>query len=71
MLTGKLPFSGSAAELMYQHQHAALPVEKLKSVPKPLITLVQTLLAKDPNQRFQTREIGLFGGCSARAYVLS
>jgi TolB-like protein/Tfp pilus assembly protein PilF len=35
MLSGKLPFQGSAAELMYQHQHAPLPSEKLKSVPAP------------------------------------
>jgi serine/threonine protein kinase/Flp pilus assembly protein TadD len=54
MLSGKLPFSGSAAELMYQHQHADLPIEKLKNVPLPAIALLQVLLAKDPNQRFQT-----------------
>jgi serine/threonine protein kinase/Flp pilus assembly protein TadD len=54
MLSGKPPFSGSAAELMYQHQHAEPPIEKLKGVPKPIITLLQVLLAKDPNQRFQT-----------------
>jgi serine/threonine protein kinase len=35
MLSGKLPFQGSAAELMYQHQLAPLPSEKLKSVPAP------------------------------------
>jgi serine/threonine protein kinase len=53
MLSGKLPFSGSAAEVMYQHQHADLPIEKLKSVPAPVIALLQVLLAKDPSQRFQ------------------
>jgi serine/threonine protein kinase len=55
MLSGKLPFSGSAAELMYQHQHAEPPIEKLKNVPVPVIVLLQVLLAKDPNQRFQSR----------------
>jgi serine/threonine protein kinase len=53
-LTGKLPFCGSAAELMYQHQHAEPSIEKLKSIPAPAIALLQVLLAKDPNQRFQT-----------------
>jgi serine/threonine protein kinase len=54
MLSGKLPFQGSPAELMYQHQHAALPTEKLKGVPAPIVTLLQILLAKDPEQRFQS-----------------
>ena len=54
MLVGKLPFQGSAAELMYQHQHAALPTEKLRSVPAPIIALLEVLLAKDPGQRFQS-----------------
>jgi serine/threonine protein kinase len=29
MLTGQAPFRGSSAEVMYQHQHAPLPVEQL------------------------------------------
>ena len=54
MLSGKLPFSGAAAELMYRHQHAEPPTEKLKNIPAPVIALLQVLLAKDPNQRFQS-----------------
>jgi serine/threonine protein kinase/Tfp pilus assembly protein PilF len=54
MLSGKLPFQGSAAELMFEHQHAALPTEKLRNVPASVIALLQVLLAKDPNQRFQS-----------------
>ena len=54
MLTGELPFQGSAAELMYQHQHAAFPREKLKKVPPPVATLIQALLEKDPSARFQS-----------------
>jgi serine/threonine protein kinase/Flp pilus assembly protein TadD len=54
MLSGKPPFLGSAAELMDQHQHAALPIEKLKGIPAPAIALLEVLLAKDPSQRFQT-----------------
>jgi serine/threonine protein kinase len=54
MLSGKPPFRGSAAELMDQHQHAEPPVEKLKGVSKPLIAFLQVLIAKDPNERFQS-----------------
>jgi serine/threonine protein kinase len=71
MLNGKLPFGGSAAELMYQHQHAELPIEKLKSVPAPVIALLQVLLAKDPNQRFQTPARLLHALTKVRAAVSS
>jgi serine/threonine protein kinase len=54
MLSGKLPFRGSAAELMYQHQHAELQMQKLKGAPAPVIAFLQVLLAKDPHQRFQS-----------------
>jgi serine/threonine protein kinase len=54
MLSGNPPFRGSAAELMEQHQHAAPPFEKLTNIPEPVIALLQVLLAKDPNRRFQS-----------------
>ena len=54
MLSGKPPFHGSVAELIDQHQHAGLPLAKLGDIPEPVIALLQVLLAKDPNQRFQT-----------------
>jgi serine/threonine protein kinase/tetratricopeptide (TPR) repeat protein len=54
MLSGKLPFRGSAAELMYQHQHAAPPNEKLSNAPAPVLALLEVLLAKDPKERFQS-----------------
>jgi serine/threonine protein kinase len=54
MLSGKPPFYGSAAELMDQHQHVAPPFEKLTNIPEPVIALLEVLLAKDPNQRFQS-----------------
>jgi hypothetical protein len=38
---------------MYQHQHARLPVEQLKDVPKPVVVLLEALLEKDPARRFQ------------------
>jgi serine/threonine protein kinase len=52
MLTGQPPFQGSAAELMYRHQHAAVPIERLKNLPMPIVALLEILLAKDPGQRF-------------------
>jgi serine/threonine protein kinase/Tfp pilus assembly protein PilF len=54
MVSGSLPFQGSAAELMYEHQHAAPPVGELKNVPDPVIELLGVLLEKDPRQRLQT-----------------
>jgi serine/threonine protein kinase len=54
MLIGRTPFRGSCAEVMYQHQHAPLPVEQLSGIPQPLVVLLEVLLAKDPVRRFQT-----------------
>ena len=46
---------GSSAEVMYQHQHAPLPVEQLNGIPQPLVVLLEVLLAKDPVGRFRRR----------------
>jgi serine/threonine protein kinase/tetratricopeptide (TPR) repeat protein/RNA polymerase subunit RPABC4/transcription elongation factor Spt4 len=54
MVTGHVVFTGSPAEVMYQHQHTPLPLERLKDVPKAIAVLVEKLLEKDPAQRFQT-----------------
>jgi TolB-like protein len=54
MLAGRAPFEGSPAEVMYQHQHAPLPLGQLKGVPQPVVLLLEELLQKDPAQRFQT-----------------
>ena len=54
MLTGQVPFRGSAAGVMSQHQHAPLPLEKLEGIPQPVVSLLEVLLDKDPAQRFQT-----------------
>jgi tRNA A-37 threonylcarbamoyl transferase component Bud32/tetratricopeptide (TPR) repeat protein len=54
MLTGNSPFRGSPAELMHQHQHAALPLEQLQGVPQPLVSLIERLLNKDPGERLQS-----------------
>ena len=53
MLTRKVPFRGTPAEVMYQHQHAPLPIEQLIDVPQPIVVLLQVLLEKDPKWRFQ------------------
>src|SRR6516225_1976617 len=54
MVAGQAPFQGSAAEVMYQHQHAPLPLEQLEGVPQPVVALLDILLEKDPTRRFQT-----------------
>jgi WD40 repeat protein/serine/threonine protein kinase len=54
MLGGQVPFDGSPTEVMYQHQRAALPVERLMGVPQPLVILLEVLLEKDPARRFQS-----------------
>ena len=54
MLTGQVPFRGTTAGVMSQHQHASLPFEELESVPQPVVSLIEVLLDKDPKRRFQT-----------------
>src|SRR6202040_3125053 len=54
MVTGQAPFQGSPAAVMYQHQHAPLPLERLKDVAQPVVILLEKLLEKDPAKRFQT-----------------
>ena len=54
MLTGQVPFRGSAAGVMSQHQHAALPLEELEGIPQPVVSLIEVLLDKEPGRRFQT-----------------
>jgi serine/threonine protein kinase len=54
MLIGYPVFSGSPAEIMYQHQHAPLPIDQLGAVPQPIVALLEVLLEKDPARRFQS-----------------
>ena len=54
MLVGRVPFRGTAAEMMYQHLHAQIPLEQLEGVPQPVVVLLEVLLEKDPERRFQT-----------------
>ena len=54
MVTGHVVFRGSPAEVMYQHQHAPLPLEELELAPQPVVVLLEVLLEKDPARRFQS-----------------
>jgi eukaryotic-like serine/threonine-protein kinase len=54
MVTGHAVFSGSPAEVMYQHKHAPLPLHRLEAVPQPVVVLLETLLEKNPAARFRT-----------------
>src|SRR6202795_420878 len=47
MLIGRVPFRGSPAEVMFQHQHAPLPLDRLKRVSQPVVVLLEVLLEKD------------------------
>jgi serine/threonine protein kinase len=40
MLTGRPPFRGPPAELIYLHQHGVLPLERLKGVPQRLTAIL-------------------------------
>ena len=48
MVTGRALFRGSPAEIMYQHQHAPLPLEELEDVPQPVAFLLEVLLRERP-----------------------
>jgi serine/threonine protein kinase/predicted ATPase len=54
MVTGQTPFRGRSAEVMFQHQHAPLPLDLLEAVPQPVVVLLEALLEKNPGRRFQT-----------------
>lgn len=57
MLTGNLPFTASdPIEWVHCHiaRHPVPPHERLESVPAPVSTIVMKLLAKTPEERYQT-----------------
>ena len=53
MLTGRTPFRGTAVEVIHQQQHAPLPLDLLEAVPQPAVVLLDVLLEKNPERRFQ------------------
>jgi serine/threonine protein kinase len=54
MVTGEGLFRGSPSEVMSQHQHAPLALDKLRDVPQPVVALIEMLLEKDVRRRVQT-----------------
>ena len=54
MLVGRPPFQGSLASVIHQHLGSELPAEVLLSFPPKLASLLQRMLAKRPEDRFQT-----------------
>jgi serine/threonine protein kinase/thioredoxin-like negative regulator of GroEL len=51
MLTGKVPFSGTTAEVIRQHLGAPLPLDQLEQLPKPVVALLESMLQKEPGGR--------------------
>lgn len=51
MLTGRVPFDGTVLEVIQKHLHQAPPVERLEHVPKPVVSLIESLLEKEPGKR--------------------
>jgi WD40 repeat protein/serine/threonine protein kinase len=56
MLTNTTPFSGSPACVAGQHLQAPLPIDRLRHLSLPVVSLITHLLEKDPNGRPQTAE---------------
>jgi serine/threonine protein kinase/tetratricopeptide (TPR) repeat protein len=56
MLTKSTPFGGSPSQVAVQHLQASVPIDKLRHLPQPVVTLVTHLLEKDPDDRPQTPE---------------
>jgi TPR repeat protein/chaperone required for assembly of F1-ATPase len=54
MLAGKAPFSGSVAQVMTQHLYKPINIEPLTGVLPCVVSLIQRMLEKDRNQRYQT-----------------
>src|SRR5271165_1878748 len=54
MLTGQSPFSGSVGQVMSQHLYKPLPMERLTSLPRCVVSLLQRMMEKDRNNRPQT-----------------
>lgn len=52
MLSGRPPFAGTLANLIVQHLHAELPVERLQNIPPQLIEVLRKSLAKNREDRF-------------------
>jgi serine/threonine protein kinase len=54
MITGQPPFRGSIAEVIYDHMAVPPSEEILRQVPAPVAELLRKMLAKAPEDRFQS-----------------
>lgn len=57
MLAGSTPFPGkSIVDVIVKHMHRPVPVlkENLPSIPEPLSDVVEKMMQKEPDKRFQT-----------------
>jgi serine/threonine protein kinase len=54
MITGQPPFRGSIAEVIYDHMAVPPSEEILRQVPAPAAELLRKMLAKAPEDRFQS-----------------
>jgi WD40 repeat protein/serine/threonine protein kinase/endogenous inhibitor of DNA gyrase (YacG/DUF329 family) len=54
MLTNSTPFNGSPIQVAGQHLQAPLPMDRLRHLSLPVVSLVVDLLEKDPDNRPQT-----------------
>ena len=55
MLTGRPPYEGSGSAVMRQHIKAELPDPRTinPEIPEAMVTILEKMLAKDPNDRYQ------------------
>jgi serine/threonine protein kinase len=54
MITGQPPFRGSIAEVIYNHMAVPPSEEILRQMPTPVAELLRKMLAKTPEDRFQS-----------------
>ncbi len=54
LLSGKRPFSGSVGEVMVAQIIKPPPFDQLPHLPEPVLELLRRMLAKSPDDRFQT-----------------
>ena len=58
LLSGKRPFSGSVGEVMIAQVIKPPPFDQVAHLPEPLLDLLRRMLAKSPDDRFQTPQPG-------------
>jgi len=58
-LTGRPPYQGSGSSVMRQHIKADLPDPRTinPKIPESIITILEKMMAKDPNDRYQSTEV--------------